>query len=272
MNSPKLIFKKTHEINKERFAELLTLAKGKYRSMRTFAAECGADPSTFTRITQGAIKRACSTKLICAIAACADPASGVTMEMLADANGYSIQEEDSSELVCAKIPRGSSHTSHERITRDILIEELLGRNHSCEILPSRSFPAGARKVKPDIIMKTAAFGNQDEMWVIQCLVGRGPSDLEWGEASMWRLIDIGNRLGVFALMMFELTKSNTTPTRFSVVVYDRATYNDVVRTYCKWSVPANISIILVDIGNGVIEDEFICTYDDLNKPTSILNA
>ena len=86
------IFKKTHEVDKEKFAGLLLVAKGN-RTMKTFALECGVNPSTFTRITQMTNKGASSQELIEAIATHADPKSGVTLEALADANGYTIERD-----------------------------------------------------------------------------------------------------------------------------------------------------------------------------------
>lgn len=84
------VCKKTHDLDKARFACLLTAAKGKGRTMTAFAVECDTYPSTFTRIMQGANKGASSLELLEAIALHAAPDSGVTFENLAHANGYSV--------------------------------------------------------------------------------------------------------------------------------------------------------------------------------------
>ena len=70
---------------------MLLLAKGD-RTMQEFARDCGANPSTFTRIMQKANKGASSPELLEAIAENAAAESGVTLNALAEANGYVLTE------------------------------------------------------------------------------------------------------------------------------------------------------------------------------------
>mgnify|MGYP000108005743 FL=1 len=72
---------------KEKLAGLLIRAKGASRSMRQFALDCGVNPSTLSRIVNMKTSGACTDELIQKVAQNSDPESGITFEMLMDANG-----------------------------------------------------------------------------------------------------------------------------------------------------------------------------------------
>ena len=121
MISSDYIWAKTQTINRDRFAELLIAAKGE-RTMKDFAKLCNVNPSTFTRISKKANKGASSIELIQAIAAHAAPNSGVTLEALAEANGYTLTKKAS-----ADTSPDSADTIPKTMTRDILVQALLDR-------------------------------------------------------------------------------------------------------------------------------------------------
>lgn len=68
------------------FSDLLYAAKGKKSSI-DFCRECDISAPTFSRYLNGKNKRSCPLEILKKIAAHADPASGVTLTMLIDANG-----------------------------------------------------------------------------------------------------------------------------------------------------------------------------------------
>ena len=76
------------ECDKKSLARLVDLAKGPYRTMKEYANACGINPSTLSRIINGKNKGKSKIENIEKMAEYADPESGVTLEMLLDANGY----------------------------------------------------------------------------------------------------------------------------------------------------------------------------------------
>ena len=90
--------------DKEKLAELLVRAKGASRSMRQFALDCGVNPSTLSRIVNMKTSGACTDELLQKVAQNSDTESGITFEILMDANG--------------KVPRRmtgrNGHSDHEQ--------------------------------------------------------------------------------------------------------------------------------------------------------------
>lgn len=112
---------------KEKLAELLIRAKGASRSMRQFALDCGVNPSTLSRIVNMKTSGACTDELIQKVAQNSDPESGITFEILMDANG--------------KVPRRMTgkYTSKEfeateKSITDIIFKELEDRGYRTSIL------------------------------------------------------------------------------------------------------------------------------------------
>lgn len=121
--------------DKNKLAELLVRAKGANRSMRQFALECGVNPSTLSRIVNMKISGACTDELIQKVAQNSDPESGITFEILMDANG--------------KVPRRMTgkYTSEEfsiteKAITDILFKELVIRGYTL------SMPKGKMNTMP----------------------------------------------------------------------------------------------------------------------------
>lgn len=91
-------FERTGEPNIRELAELTDRAKGT-RTVTEFAAQCGVNVSTMSRIINGKISSPISDELLVAIAANADPDSGVSFEALLNAHGLKLSDEQSNSLM-----------------------------------------------------------------------------------------------------------------------------------------------------------------------------
>jgi len=84
-------FERTGEPNIQELAALTDKARGG-RTVTEFAAQCGVNASTMSRIINGKISSPISDELLVAIAANADPGSEVTFEALLNAHGVKLPE------------------------------------------------------------------------------------------------------------------------------------------------------------------------------------
>ena len=110
---------KTHEPDKRALAALLNRAKGD-RTLKEFAGFCNVNPSTLTRIMQQTNRGSSTLELITAIADNAAPESGVMVDALLNANGYTRIYSPSS------MPAYANHA--EAMVRSAILNELLFRN------------------------------------------------------------------------------------------------------------------------------------------------
>lgn len=253
MKKKKYVFKKTHEVDKEEFAALVLAAKGG-RTMKDFADECGANPSTFTRIVQKANKGASSTDLIEAIAEHADPKSGVTVEKLAKANGYTATKD-----IGLIIDRANAPINSERLLRDVLTQELLDRNQTFRMGSIRYTFSKNLELSPDALIMTDAFGHEDEVWFVDSFLNRhedGTDPKRIASAARRRAFDRLSRFAFIAMNKVELFR----PTRFSLAVFDRVSYEAIVDEFEETVVPTDISIILIDTMNSRIAEEYMLPH------------
>lgn len=248
MKEKKCIFKKTHEIDKDKFAELLQSAKGG-RTMKDFAELCGANPSTFTRITQKTNKGSSSTELLEAIAINAAPKSGVTIEALADANGYTIEKD----MGIKALRLTTMGTNLETMVRNILVQELLDRKQEVRMGNIQYDFAKTMKLKPDALIMTDAFGKEKEIWFVDSIV------YSWdvktkpiNKTSLKRMVfDRISRFSFISMNRNELFR----PSHFSLVFFNKEVYDIAVEEFSEMAVPTYISLILMDTFNSTIADE-----------------
>ena len=261
------IFRKVQDIDKVRFAELLSAAKGG-RTMKDFAADCGVNPSTFTRIMQMANKGASSPELLEAIAQHADPASGVTLEALADANGYRIRQDDRLRSTHLFAQRDNT----ERLIRNVLVQELLDRGQQVRMGSIRYDFSKSLSLRPDALIMTDAFGKENEVWFVDSiantpyLVHRGnPKEPEINQIRVKQMaFDKLSRFVFIGMNKIDLFR----PGRFSLVVLDPAIYEIIVEEFAETNVPTDISIILIDPLNNCISDEYILPHTELGNRDS----
>lgn len=247
------IFRKTHDMDKEKFAELLNAAKGA-RTMKDFSEICGVNPSTFTRIIQKANKGASSTELIEAIAENAVPQSGVTLEALAEANGYTI-EKDSGIKALRLTSRG---TNIEALVRNVLVQELIDRSAEVRMGNIRYNFGKTMALSPDALIMTNAFGKEDEVWFVDSIVTTmNTKSKSINNTTLKRMaFDRLSRFIFISMNKVELFR----PSRFSLVFFDKEIYNLVVEEFAETVVPTYISLILIDTLNSAISDEFVLLH------------
>lgn len=256
MKNRTYIFKKTHEVNKELFAELLNAARGG-RTMKDFADACGVNPSTLTRIMQKANKGASSTELLEAIAEHAAPNSGVTLDELAQANGYTLESDDG-----IKARKVSSYLDNsEALIRNILVQGLLDRGADVRMGRIRYTFSKSLSLSPDALLMTNAFGQEDEVWFSDSLLAvprmTRPDDHPIVKSRV-------KQMAFEKLARFVFISMNKVdlfrPTRYSLVVFDREMYDIIVEEFAETIVPTDISIIRIDSLNGCIADEFMLPH------------
>ena len=253
MKKNKYIFKKTHEIDKDKFAELLQRAKGG-RTMKDFAELCGANPSTFTRITQKINKGSSSTELLEAIAANAAPKSGVTIEDLADANGYSVEKDRGIKA----IRLSTMGTNLETMVRNVLVQELLDRNQEVRMGNIKYDFSKTMALSPDALIMTDAFGKKDEIWFVDSIAfSRDTNTKPINKANIKRMtFDRISRFTFISMNKIELFR----PSRFSLVFFDKEVYDIAVEEFSEMAVPTFISLILLDTLNSTIAKEIVLPH------------
>ena len=166
-------FTKTHEIDKDKFAELVIAAQG-CRSLRSFADACGVYASTLTRIIQKENKGASSPELLEAIAKNADSKSGVTIDVLADANGYSIK-------YILNQKHNTESSQFVKISKAVIAAALLDRGavarfeNTCRNISAYSI-CDEYYARPDIHILTDSFECNTTDWLI-CAVCFSPSHI-----------------------------------------------------------------------------------------------
>lgn len=244
------IFKKTHGMDKDKFAELLKRARGD-RTMKGFSEICGVNPSTFTRIIQKVNKGSSSTELLEAIAENAAPNSGVTIEALADANGYTVESDWGTKALKLTI-MGSNI---EILVRNVLVQELLDRNAEVRMGNIRYSFSKTMALSPDALIMTDAFGNKDEVWFIDSIATTIDTKAKSiNRSSLKRMaFDRLSRFVFISMNKIELFR----PSRFSLVFFDREIYNLVVEEFSETLVSTYISLILIDTLNSTIIEEFV---------------
>ncbi len=253
MKQKTYIFRKTHDVDKEGFAELLNAAKGA-RTMKDFSEICGVNPSTFTRIIQKTNKGASSTELIEAIAENAAPQSRVTLEALADANGYTI-EKDTGIKALRITSRGNNI---ETLVRNVLVQELIDRNVEVRMGNIRYNFGKTMALSPDALIMTNAFGKEDEVWFVDSIVTTmDTKSKSINNTTLKRMaFDRLSRFIFISMNKVELFR----PSHFSLVFFDKEIYNLVVEEFAETVVPTYISLILIDTLNSAISDEFVLSH------------
>ncbi len=250
MKRKKYIFKKTHEMDKDKFAELLNVAKGA-RTMKDFSETCGVNPSTFTRIIQKANKGSSSTELLEAIAENAAPNSGVTIEALADANGYTVERD----CGIKALRLTTMGTNIETLVRNVLVQELIDRNAEVRMGNIRYNFGKTMALSPDALIMTDAFGKKDEVWFVDSIATTMDTKTKSiNKTTLKRMaFDRLSRFVFISMNKIELFR----PSRFSLVFFDKEIFNLIVEEFSETLVPTYISLILVDTLNSTISAEFV---------------
>lgn len=232
--------------DKNKLAELLVRAKGANRSMRQFALECGVNPSTLSRIVNMKISGACTDELIQKVAQNSDPESGITFEILMDANG--------------KVPRRMTgkYTSKEfsiteKAITDILFKELVIRGYTL------SMPKGKNE-------HNALNYHYRTDWVVSTDANSDNGEIDLWEFEIWHtMLNEGNsiahtvmKLRQKFLMVLGLYYTGTMNSKkMSFVLTNREVYDRIIETLENIEFKDIFSIILVNLEESKVEEEYV---------------
>lgn len=242
-------------VDKERLAQYLEAAKGPNRTMKQFAEECNVNPSTLSRIANKKLVGGSSEALMVAIFEHADPASGVALENLMDANG----------MVPAGSIRPHNFGFQERTVSEILISEMNRRVQATVTVPLRRQFRLSRTMgyTPDIVFESDTFGGNG-LWaidVVPMVHFMARRDDDTSEEMVRRRAQMMNRRRFFDRLSRYATigyfREEELPQRFSYVLLDADTFKDIIAEYGEQKFKGDVSLIFVDLNNLKIVDEFI---------------
>lgn len=254
--------------NKARFAALLDQARGT-RTMKKFADDCGVNPSTFSRIYNQANKGASSEELIRLIAEHADPESGVTLDMLMEANGL--------------IPEGSRLAARElqvrleEETKAVLYDRISEVVDKEICLEDMRYPiAKSMSIRPDIMVDGVSLDGKKGQWLIEVLPsttglssnGGNYDDRRFNFMLARRVQErIGRYLGAYCM-----ATKDTQISRISLAIYDEQVYELILDHYGKMKTDDSLSFILVDLEGHKIEEEYVLENRDGQPGESLFNG
>lgn len=227
-------FIRVRDVDKEALSDLIVRAKGPRRSMRQFAQDLGVNPSTLSRIINQQFNGASKDELIVKIAACADPDSGVTLEMLMEAHGVEEKKQDDG---------FESYRKAETRMRQVILDELITRGYTVEnaVAEQRAHDGSFC----DLVLKTNAVEQGGHRWAFEFKLSRGGSNPGAGVYSRW--IDH---------IMAILYRGTAEADKFSLVVEYRMIYEQLVERLEKFCIPDELSVILI-AGNKIVEEYIV---------------
>ena len=238
--------------DKPKMAELLVRAKGAGRSMRQFALDCGVNPSTLSRIVNMKNAGACTDELIQKVVQNSDPESGITFEILMDANG--------------KVPRRTTgkYTSKEfaiteKAITDILFKELVLRGYTISTpQEKREHDALNYHYRTDWSIRTNANSDNDEMGLWEFEIW--PTMLN--ENNMAQIVMKLRQKFLMVLGLYYTGSMN--PKKMSFVLTNREVYDRIIETLENIKLKDLFSIVLVNLEEGKVEEEYV--FPQLNCP------
>lgn len=254
--------------NKARFAALLDQARGT-RSMKKFADDCGVNPSTFSRIYNQANKGASSEELIRVIAENAAPESGVTLDMLMEANGL--------------IPEGSKLAARqlqerlEEETTSVLFERITDLVDSDVYTDGMKYPiAKSMSIRPDLVIDNVIIDRKKGQWLIEVMpsttglsvAGSSYDDRRFNFMLARRVQErLGRYFGAYCMETEEKKIA-----RISLAIYDEQVYELILDHYGKMKSDDSISFILVDLDSRTVEEEYVLASRNGQPGESLFNC
>lgn len=230
------------EADLESLADMITRAKGPYRSMRQFAEDVGVSPATMSRIMNQKTAGPLNNETIAKIAANADKQSGVTLEMLLAANG--------------EVKKGTvtSEKLFEEATRQILLDELV----------KRGYTVASAVAEPDTVTLGPLYMLRFDFGIVTDAVGKGKPG-KWlfevkstrpSSADLQRQPTGTGRFRQWLTMVMSIYYCGLTDAdRISYVVDRRVIFEQVKQLLSELRIPNEISVILIH--NGRIAEEFV---------------
>jgi hypothetical protein len=256
--------------DKDKLAELVLKAMGPSRNQTEFAKELEVNPSTLSRIINKKNVGASSDELILAIAAHADPMSGITEEMLMKAHGMVIEVDERGRI-------GQSRYFMEKYT-----ENVISAIASAILEQGASIEAADRDIRyrivkgvgmmVDVLYKTSAVPDEG-FWAFDVLrprlsqravAGAGYRGVEYDRYRDFAMIsrNIFDRIGrVLALKYSTIEMEAPIPNKFSFVITDKETYAHFSEIYKEFSAPMKLSFVYLNLETGRVTEEFNFIYN-----------
>ncbi len=241
-------------VDKERLAQYIEAAKGPGRTMKQFAEECEVNPSTLSRIANKKLVGGSSETLMQAIFEHADPNSGLTLDALMDANGM--------------VPVGSVRISEYRLQEmkatELITTEIMLRVRAV-VYPQRQLRLSRTMgYSPDVVFESESFGGKG-MWAFDIIPASHYLPRYEESVTDERIAkhrnSFMNRRRFFDRISRYATISyfhpEEVPQRFSHVVLDKDFFDDIIAEYGEQKFQGNVSVILIDVNNLKVVDEFI---------------
>lgn len=238
------LMKRTEPVDTQETIALVKAAIGE-RSIRKFAEEIGVSASSISRILSGNITEIRSS-IIAFIADCADPNSGVTLDKLMKAQGFTIPEER------RPVGKRDRWESKSPISNELLIRGY-SVQHEIEV-PDWSVLSDL----PTYIIRTNAFPGGK--WYFYDKLCKKIKKVSIAMIQSW--VD-----GIMAAYYRGLEAK-----RVSIVVDSEDIFNGMKKMLERYRIKDEISVILVSMEEGKVLDEFIIQMVDGASPVSVLTG
>lgn len=248
-------YKRVGEPNKDAMTELLLRAKGGGKTMKQFAAECGASQAAFSRIKKKAYQGPLTDKILKAIAEHANSESGVSLDALMAANGMERV------LDSATVMRDYGIGLENNFIQVALLwlkrsERLISNESNMKFHVGTTF-----RFIPDLVVRVREEDRESYLWAFELIVpslsfsdGKNKEEGACSEKS----------IGVYGRIFMEkmgrilplFYNSDAPIGKCSFVVPDRRIFDYLVREYAEYyRVPFNISFMLYNAEKEVLEKE-----------------
>ena len=229
--------RRMHAADQDKTIELVEKAKGS-RTMKAFSEEIGFHPSVMSRVMSRQTKEL-SLLLISKIAAHADSSSGVTLEDLMVAQGFV-------RVYNTKL----ASRQFEEDCRRILSYELMNRGYSivkCEVDSNRS--------GIDLSLRTNALSDSSddsEEWAFKFLRIDNNFNNNFNRSSVYTML--------FKIMAMHYL--GYPARRITLVIDNEAAFSFAKKYLSSVTVPDEISVMLLSVGEKRIIDEYIAPLRD----------
>jgi len=236
------------EVDQDKLISLVLAAKGS-RSMRKFADDMGVNVSSISRIVNGKVTEISDT-LLAKIAFHADPASGVTLEQLMEAQGI-VDQKDQKNLA----------RRYEEDCRRIVADELLKRGYSVTY--------------PQIGLRTFAGSNAYDFEIITDAIphGGGRWLIETKMMTEYSRYPVGSgRTGLWLDSAMAMYYRGEHVARISLIIDHKVMYEQLKDRLSRLSIADEISIILISTKQGKILDEYVVPLSDGRTPVYALTG
>lgn len=240
------LMKRTEPVDKDETIALVKAALGD-RSIRKFAEEIGVSASSISRILNGTSTEIRSS-LIAFIVECAAPQSGVTLDKLLKAQGFTLPED---RKPAAKRGRWES--------KQLISDELLLRGYSVRhILEVTDMSIWSNF--PTYIIKTDAFPDQGGKWYFIDKLCKQVKRVSIAMIQGW--VD-----GIIAAYYRGLKAK-----RVSIVLDSLDLFNGMKKMLEKYHLRDEISVILVSMETGQVLEEYVIPLENGVVPESVITG